>query len=292
MDEKFFLINDLIAITISDFGAELQSIKTRKGTELIWQARKNVWPRHAPTLFPIVGRLVNDQLVHQGIAHTLTQHGFARDHLFDNILLEHNQAWFRLVDNDDTLKYYPFSFEFIVRYILEQNTLHIDYVVRNQQKNELPFSLGGHPAFIYPIYPHADKDEHLIQFAKPETEKIWQLQAGLLHKKINSPLNDNNLELTPGLFDQDALIFTNLNSRTVNYGIKDKTALKIHFADFPDLGVWSKPNADFVCIEPWSGYASKTDYSGEFIEKEGIIRLPAYSERTWRYSIEVVTEDL
>ncbi len=292
MDEKFFLINNLIAVTISNFGAELQSLKTRNGTELIWQADEHIWPRHAPNLFPIVGRLVNDQLIHRGKTHPLTQHGFARDHFFENILLRQNQAWFRLVNTTDTFKYYPFPFEFIVKFILEKSTLHVDYLVRNQHEHELPFSLGAHPAFIYPIYPNIEPSAHIIQFAKPETDAIWQLQNGLLGKKVANPLNKNTLRLTQGVFNHDALVFTDLKSHSVDYGTAEKKALSVHFADFPDLGIWSKPDANFVCIEPWSGYASKPNHLGEFTAKEGIIKLPAYSERSWRYSIEIIDINL
>ena len=53
---KHTLQSDGISATINADGAELCSLKNSEGLELLWQAGP-AWPRHAPILFPIVGRL-------------------------------------------------------------------------------------------------------------------------------------------------------------------------------------------------------------------------------------------
>ena len=44
----------------------------------------------------------------------------------------------------------------------------------------------------------------------------------------------------------------------------------MNFEDFPSLGIWTKMNAPFICIEPWFGYSDTNENSGNLFEKEGI----------------------
>ena len=172
------LANNLLSISVNALGAELQSLKTASGTELLWQANPEYWPRHAPNLFPIVGRLTDDTLLHQGKTYGITQHGFARDSLFQLVANEDHILLFELKTNDESLKKFPFEFTFLVAFILYEQTLHVDYIVQNKTETTLPFSMGGHPAFVWPIYPDADKEAHCIEFACKEDSQIWQLQNG------------------------------------------------------------------------------------------------------------------
>lgn len=282
--------NDNIEISVNTHGAELCSLKDVHGNELLWQADEKFWPRHAPVLFPIVGRLNNDELKHNGKTYTMKQHGIARDREYENIENGSSVLSFRLRSDSASLQQYPFKFELVISYALIANRLMIVYTVRNHHDNDLPFSIGGHPAFNLPLITTENPEDYQIEFEQPESQEIYQLEDGLIAPALRpSPLNGTQLNLSPGLFDNDALIFPELNSSKVFYGNDNGKGLTVSFAGFPDLGIWSKPNAPFVCIEPWAGHSSPLEYDGEFKDKPGILILPPYSERSLSYSIEVDT---
>lgn len=288
---SYTIKNDDIEISVKSHGAELSSFKDNTGNELLWQADPAFWSRHAPVLFPIVGRLKDDLLIHEGNNYPLTQHGFARDKNFECIDEDGAFLSFRLKEDEDTLSRYPFPFEFLVNYALIANRLMIVYTVRNYHDQELPFSVGAHPAFNWPLIPGTDAQDYAITFERDEPFDIWQLEEGLIHPALRaSPLEGKTLKLKDGLFDNDALIFPDVNSESVFYGTKNNRGLKISYAGFPDLGIWSKPGAPFVCIEPWVGHSSPMLFEGDFKEKPGVITLPPFSERSFSYSIEVLTE--
>jgi len=274
------LENSELRIQISAYGAEMQSFFNKKREmECLWQADSRFWGRHAPILFPIVGRLANDELKHQNQSYPMSQHGFARDSLFKIISQTDTTIQFSLQSNENSLKQYPFHFELIVEYSLDSNKLTTAYIIRNPEKSILPASIGAHPAFNWPLLPDIDKSEHLIQFTHDENSEIRRLNKGLLlQEKIKNPMNKNNLELTDTLFAHDALIFDQLISREVKYSASNKLSLTLRFQDFPHLGIWTKPAASFICIEPWQGYSSPVNFDGEITEKPGILLIPAQSE--------------
>ncbi|HSF55478.1 MAG TPA: hypothetical protein VLA71_17110, partial [Algoriphagus sp.] len=91
------------------------------------------------------------------------------------------------------------------------------------------------------------------------------------------------------LFDRDALIFKQLKSREVSLSHRQRgPVVKLEFEDFDYLGIWAKPGAPFVCLEPWLGIADSADHSGLLAEKEGIRMLaPGETEtKTFRIWIE------
>ncbi len=282
------LANDHLQISILPRGAELCSL-LYAGRQLLWQADPAVWPRHAPILFPIVGRLKHDTLRHQGRDYPLKQHGFARDLDFTLLHHEAHAASLRLCANDATRRHYPFDFELTVHYQLQGKRLHIDYRVSNHGGDILPFSLGAHPAFRWPLQAGAARNAHRIVFEKEEPAPLRRLHDGLLlHEPRPSPVQGKVLTLDDALFHEDALIFDRLGSRQVCYQGPAGPTIRVMFEDFPHLGIWSKPGAGFICIEPWQGHASPEDFEGEFMHKPGVFHLPPYSERIWRHSIEVL----
>jgi galactose mutarotase-like enzyme len=282
--------NSNITATIKLHGAELCSLRTPDNRELIWQADPHVWPRHAPILFPIVGRLKDDQLRHHGKFYSMTQHGFARDTEFELAYRDETRVEFHLASNEHTLARFPFVFDLTVCYTLSKNRLLVDYFVRNPAAEDMPLSIGTHTAFVWPLRDDVAKHEHSIEFEHDETTALRRLQNGLLSPQLlPSPIRNRELELKENLFDHDALIWLDINSRKMTYRAADKMSVTVEFEHFPHLGIWSKPGADFVCLEPWQGYASPLDFEGEFADKPGVTTVPGYSERLWRHVIEVNT---
>ncbi len=273
---------------IHHHGAELVSLQTASGRELIWQADPEVWARHAPVLFPIVGRLKDDQLHHHGQSYPMSQHGFARDQEFELIAQEETACTFRLRENSETLRHFPFAFQLDIRYRLAQNSLQISYDIINPADTPLFASIGAHPAFIWPLTPGTAKENHVIEFSKDEYAPVRRLSGGLLSQNRHpNPVIARRLALENGLFEQDALIFDQLESNQVSYYGPGTVRITLHFDDFPQLGVWTKPGADFICIEPWQGYASPEEFDGEFKDKQGIVRIEPGEQRRWQYTIDV-----
>ncbi|MDX1811896.1 MAG: aldose 1-epimerase family protein [Gammaproteobacteria bacterium] len=281
----YTLENANLKVQVATAGAELQSVyDKRQSLELLWQGNPEFWGRRAPVLFPIVGRLANDTLVYKKQQYPMSQHGFARDCEFELIYSSDTQLEFKLVANSDTKVKYPFDFELIIAYRIHENQLHINYVVRNMGDEDLPFSIGGHPAFNWPLLPNVEKTAHCIEFECNELKHVRKLQNGLLiDSEFPSPVVEQKIHLNDDLFSQDALIFTRLKNRKIIYKAGDNYTIKMEFSDFPQFGLWTKPGAPFVCLEPWSGYASPVGFEDDIRKKPGIILLPENAETQLAY---------
>ncbi len=275
---KYTLQNEQLTVQFTDQGAELTSVKDNKtGQEFIWPAKPEVWARHAPILFPIVGKLNNNRFYFDGEAYSLPQHGFARDMEFVCTHQTKNTIEFELTDNKITLKKYPFKFVLTVHYQLTGRLLEVFYEVRNTNPQPLPFSIGAHPGFYCSQQINGQKQAYKLEFELPETLKRYLIADGLQSGKT-SPLMDkqDTLLLTADLFKEDALVLKNLESqwiRIVN-SVTGKNLVTVHYFDFPYMGIWQKPGADFYCIEPWFGIADEVGFDGDIMDKEGIQVLP------------------
>ncbi|AMJ63823.1 aldose 1-epimerase family protein [Bosea sp. PAMC 26642] len=279
-----------LAATISSEGAELVSLKSADGTEWLWQAGPQ-WPRHAPVLFPIVGRLADDTLRHQGRDHRLTQHGFARDSRFGWVARGESSAHLRLSDSAATRALYPFAFTLDLIYAAAGNTLSVTAVIANPGDQMLPCSLGAHPAFNWPLVPGLPQESHAVEFSDAETGTASTLTQGLLDGTTRLPLEGRALPLSPALFEADALILSGVASRSIRYmahGPDGQTlrALTVAWEGYRDLGLWSKPGgAPFLCIEPWYGTASPLGWQGEFADKPGLMHIAPGETRTLVWSV-------
>ncbi|RJQ45593.1 MAG: aldose 1-epimerase family protein [Gammaproteobacteria bacterium] len=277
-----------LSVKISTKGAELQSLKMADGLELLWQADPKVWARHAPHLFPIVGRLKNDTLRHNGKTYNMTPHGFARDLEFTCTQHSDQACTMQIKDSTQTRERYPFTFELNITHALEGSTLIITYALRNPAITELLASVGTHPAFNWPLKPGVERGAHSMTFERDEPAPIRRVAGGLIKaQNFPTPVKNRVLNLADELFVDDVVIFDQLNSRALTYSAPGAPKIRVTFPDFPHLGIWTKPGAGFVCIEPWQGHASPEDFDGEFRAKPGVIATAPESERVWRYTISV-----
>ena len=289
----FSLKNNHLKIGIKSKGAELCNITSVKlGKEFLWQADKTIWGSHAPNLFPIIGVMKNDSYIYKDNIYNMPKHGFVR-HNEDLKVIEYSDTKivFQLKSNSELYSIYPFLFDFKISYQLIENKLIVNHSVKNLDKKPIYFSLGGHPAFNCPLLENENYTDYLLEFDKPETSKshILNMNSGLLTKKIKSVFTESNkIHLKPDLFNEDALIFKDLKSRVVTLKHKQKgNVLSVTFDDFPYLGIWAKPNAPYVCIEPWIGIADSETTNQLLIEKEGVRKLPIDSVFKASYSIEI-----
>jgi galactose mutarotase-like enzyme len=287
-DDRHIISANGLSATVLAHGAELCSLKTADGLELVWQAGPE-WRRHAPLLFPIVGRLKSDQLHHGGKSYSMTQHGFARDSRFEWVERGGDFCRLMLTDNSETRSRYPFAFRFVVTYTLREADLEISFEIKNPGDETLPASVGGHPAFNWPLLPGTAKESYSLQFSNEETAPIRRLKDGLLRAEpVPSPIAGKSLALSERLFDDDAIILDHLASHSLRYAGDRGAALEISWRDFRELGIWSKPGgAPFLCIEPWCGFASPSDFDGEFSSKPGLMRIEPGEKRTLSFRVGV-----
>ncbi len=273
---KKTLKNNSLSITINRLGAEVSGIKTSDGHDYIWEADPNIWGRHAPVLFPIVGKLKEDKYYHQGQHYSLNQHGFARNMEFEFIEEETASLSCRLLPTPETMKAYPFKFELIIHYRLIENSIQIDYQVKNNDTKLMPFSIGAHPAFALNWGKNDRVEDYYLTFEKAETIDTVHLDSdSLLSDETERVLtNESVIPLRADMFNRDALILLKLQSEKVSLcSHLHKRKVTVEFKDFPYLGIWAKPAAPYVCIEPWHGYVDPADHDGVLMNKPGIIRL-------------------
>ncbi|ETA80226.1 aldose 1-epimerase family protein [Youngiibacter fragilis] len=273
---KHTISNGKIEATFEDRGAELLSIRDAEGEEFVWQGDKKYWTYHAPHLFPVVGRLIDDTLHHEGRHFNMVRHGFARVSDFEVVSSASDTVSFRLASSDETLKAYPFRFEFFVTYRIKGVSLEVEYRVRNRDDGPIWFSVGGHPAFQAPRSEGEEFTDYYIEFSAMETLMSKRiLPSGFMSRNLVSIGTMERLDLSFSLFDDDALVFGNLSENTIWLkSARSNKAVRFDFPGFPLLGIWTKTGgAPFICLEPWFGHADYEDFFGDFSRKEDNVRL-------------------
>ncbi len=271
------LRNSVLSVTVKRHGAELCGLKAADGTEYLWQADPAVWGRHAPLLFPIVGKLIQGRYLYDGQKYEITTpHGFARDTDFELVAATESTLSYRLQATTETRKQYPFDFTLLRHYRLMEAGVEITTEVTNPGVVVMPFSIGEHPAFSLKWGAGDKVEDYALQFEKPERLVAHFLDAnGLLSDQSERLLsNQRVLPLRSDLFDRDALIFLKLNSQSIGLcSRRHARRVTVEFPGYRNLGVWAKPGAPFVCIEPWYGYPDPATHNGELLHKPGIILL-------------------
>ena len=285
--------NSSFKISVTKIGAELCSLFSKsKNIEFIWQANPSIWGSHAPVLFPIIGCLKNGEFLFEGNSFSIPKHGFIRNNAsLESNIIEENCIEFRSKYTEESLKNYPFKYEFSIRYILQENGLKVEHTILNHDENNpIYFSLGGHPGFNCPFFENESYEDYYIEFEVPETDETWLVSnEGLIENESIPFLNNSKtLPLRKDLFANDALIFKNLKSNYVSLKSKNHTlSLKVGISEFETLGLWAKPNAPFVCIEPWLGISDSVSTNQDFTQKEGIQILGGGEKKVISFEIKI-----
>lgn len=274
------------AAKFSELGAELKSLKCNN-TEYIWKGDEKFWAGSAPVLFPICSGLINDTYYLDGKEYHMKKHGFARKTVFEVESKTDNQATFLLKSNAETLAQYPFEFEFRITYTLTEAKLAVRYDVKNLNDEEMYFSVGAHEAYA------CDEgiDRYELVFEKPETlvNTVLSGPNTLGYRQFTVLENSDTFELDYKYFAEDALVFQDVKSNSVVLKSKENNrALKVTFNGFPYLLVWTKPQAPYLCIEPWCGIADRDDSDQNFKTKQGIEKLAPHETFTRTHTIEII----
>jgi galactose mutarotase-like enzyme len=265
-----------LTATIDPLGAQLSTLKD--GTQdLLWDGNPALWAGRAPILFPIVGALAGGSYRLGGKTYPLSRHGFARGKPFSIVNTTPSGALFRLSADDSTLPVYPFHFELDVQFAIGGATLSVTTTVRNKGTVDMPASVGYHPGFRWPLPYGQPRSSHFIEFELAEPDPVRRIGSdGLLTPSPQpTPVGGRRLALADALFQDDVVIFDRVKSRAVTYGGERGPRIRVSFPDAPYLGVWTKPGAPFICIEPWHGITDPQGFDGDFTEKPGVFILAA-----------------
>lgn len=273
--------NEFLTCEIDDMGAQLHSLKLKEnGKEYIWQGNPEIWYGQAPILFPIIGQLIDDKYRYNGVEYTMPKHGLARKLPFNLKECKGAKAVFSLESDEKTLKSYPFDFELLVSFELQEKALVNTMTVVNKTDGEMYFSIGAHPAFNCKV-------GDIIEFELPETLTTERIDSDNLLLSEKFPLIENSREIviTEEIFKNDALILSGIKSKKLI--IKGENEIKFTFGDCPVLGIWAKPGAPYVCIEPWYGINDDRSVKDDISNKREIRRLDKGQTFEFVWSAEV-----
>ena len=291
MDELITIVSDGLTASINPLGAELWSLTDAQGRELMTNADPRWWAGHAPLLFPFVGRSRGDSYRLGGRNYPMPQHGFARRMAFAQVEHLPESVTLRLEADAATRAVYPFDFRLDMQFAVAGATLMMTATVMNRGEADMPFSFGYHPAFAWPLPYGGAAEAHVVEFEKAEPAPIRKVgdEPGLIAREsVPSPVEDNVLTPSHAMFEGDALIWDELESHSLLWGVPGQTRLKIDFPDTPWLGLWQKPGAHYLCVEPWAGMADLVGFVGDVWEKQGIMRLLPGDERRFRMDVTLV----
>ena len=285
--------NERLSVTIAAHGAELSSIYDKANDrELVWQADPAFWNRHAPVLFPNVGKYYGGHFTYNGTDYPMGQHGFARDTEFEQAASGENFVTYRLCADEESKKVYPFDFVLEITHRLNGNRLTVEWNVKNTDNKEMYFTIGGHPAFNVNVLPDTDFEDYSRVF-KEGTEKLSYVlldaESGTAigDKVYELELTDSKYALKKDMFDKDALVFDGGQIEWAALALPDgKPYIALESKGFPNFGIWSKPGAPYVCLEPWCGRCDNKGFEGEISEKPGIIALKA--GETFKKSYDII----
>lgn len=287
------LKNDQLTVVINTLGAEIQSLTTASGTELMWQADKSIWGRHAPLLFPIIGRLKDQQYTVDGKVVKISQHGFARDTEFTVIRQDETSVTFSIQDTEATRAVYPFSFALSITYTLSGNVLKKTHTVTNPSNTVLPYEIGGHDAYRTTLFPGEAMADYYIEFPGQSAIHPFQMDENcfLTPQKLDYPLSSGRLPLPPQVFGLDTIVLEKLPINQVTLAnSKNGVRLTVDFPEFDYLGIWTKQvgyDTNYICIEPWTTLPECTFVGSELSDKAGIRLLQPGESESLSYTVTV-----
>jgi len=281
--------NQFLRVKVKDMGAELCELYNKKSDKhLLWNGDASWWNRSAPLLFPAIGKSKDGKYIYNKKTYEMTQHGFARDNEFTLVAQNDSSITHKLVPTINTSVLYPFNFELLVKHSLAANELKIEWTVINKDEVTMPFSIGGHAAFI--CAPVSGNFENSAMVFEKDALQYQMVDGPLVDnsKKYAMNLTNGILPITKELFEKDVLIFPDAQVQQISLTDNGKKHLTVKFTGFPFVGIWTKPGAPFVCIEPWYGVADSTDADQIIEHKRGIQLLPAGEQ--FKVSHSVVAE--
>ncbi|SEQ15564.1 Galactose mutarotase [Devosia sp. YR412] len=279
--------NEQVSVEVSPLGSEMQSIVTADGQSWLWNGDAAFWGGRSPVLFPIVGKAPEDHVSVDGVRYPMGQHGFARRSEFALVGQGADFCRFELKSSPTTRAIYPFEFSLVLEHRVTGRAVTVTAEVSNIGDRPMPFGIGFHPAFVWPL-PGCEGMAHSLVLDEGGEPELVRLSGGLVAAhKLPSPFKAGALTLEHGLFDADAMIFPEGAGAGVTYGAANRA---VHFTweNLPNFAVWSKKDAPFVCLEPWHGMAAEVGGGDEIAARPyGEVLGPGASGR-YSFRVELI----
>lgn len=287
MPEIVSITNDRLTVEVSSSGAEMQSLVSSDGRSWLWNGDAAWWSGRSPILFPIVGKAPGNKLTIDGRQVDMAQHGFARRNEFALVNQTQTSCAHRLTATDATRSVYPFEFALTLTHSLDGSALTVAAEVENLDEKPMPFGIGFHSAFSWPL-PGAEGKAHMVQLENRAEPPLARLEDGLLRAdRLPSPFAGGKLEVSPEMFVEDAMIFTEGTGTALTYGVDGGEALHFSFENLPNLALWTKPGAPFLCVEPWHGTAAAVGASDDITERPFTKILPPGENARFAFTVEI-----
>ncbi|OWO94930.1 aldose epimerase [Rhizobium esperanzae] len=276
-----------ITVDISSLGAEMQALTTNDGRSWLWTGDATFWTGRSPILFPIVGKAPDDKIAIDGMVYPLAQHGFARRSEFALAASTATACRYELAASAATQRSYPFDFLLAVEHAVEGRALTVTAEVSNRDQKAIPFGFGFHPAFAWPL-PGASGRAHTVTLDNEREPELVRLEGGLINPApLPSPFDKGRVVLDHALFAQDAMIFPKGAGEGLRYGAEGGPTLRFHFENLPNLALWTKPGAPFICVEPWHGTAAEAGGSSELSRRPYTNILAPGASTRFAFTVEI-----
>lgn len=286
------LKNAVLRAQVSEKGAELCALSGADGTEYLWQGDPALWARHAPVLFPHVGRLPGGCYTWRGGTYRLPLHGFAKESAFAVEARTQTSVALTLCDDAATRAQYPFAFLLRVEYALAGESLCVCFTVENRGDGPMPFGLGAHPGFRVPLREGLKLSDYALRFGAPcrPLQHLLRDDCLMSGETAPFPLQDaSTLRLAPGLFDRDAIVLSGMARCVTLCAAYDRRMVEVSFPDAPYLALWQPPHtcAPFLCIEPWLSLPAPGGAAANWSELPTLVHLMPGEQRQFRWSVTV-----
>lgn len=265
----------------------MQALRSSDGRSWLWTGDAAFWTGRSPILFPIVGKAPDDKIAIDGTVYPMSQHGFARRSEFALAASSETMCRFELVASDATRAVYPFEFQLAVVHAVEGRGLTVTAEVINRDPKPMPFGLGFHSAFAWPL-PGAAGRDHIVMLDNKGEPALVRLGGGLINPApLPSPFDAGRLVLDHSMFEQDAMIFPRGAGEGLSYGAEGGPTMHFHFENLPNLALWTKPGAPFLCIEPWHGTAAEAGGSSELSKRPSTTILAPGAVASFSFTVEI-----
>lgn len=279
--------NQDLTVDVSSLGAEMQALKSSDGRSWLWTGDAAFWTGRSPILFPIVGKAPDDKIAIDGTIYPMAQHGFARRSEFSLAASAATMCRYELAASVSTRAVYPFEFLLAVEHAVEGRALTVSAEVTNRDRKTMPFGLGFHSAFAWPL-PGATGRAHIITLDNQGEPELVRLAGGLINPTpLRSPFDKGRLVLDHAMFEQDAMIFPKGAGEGLRYGAEGGPSLRFRFENLPNLALWTKPGAPFLCVEPWHGTAAQAGASSELSERPSTTLLAPGAVARFAFTVEI-----
>ncbi len=281
--------NNDLRVTVSDKGAELQSIQTADGQEWLWQGDERYWEDRAPILFPFCGRFWNGLVTAHGKPCDPGMHGFLRHSLLDVEKKDAQTLVCTLRSDADTLQKYPFAFETRICYELRGNTLAIRAEVTNTGDEPLPYGYGGHPGFRLQ-YAGGKIEDYYCRFpGKSETKALCfdENNCFITGGTKEFPMRDGCIfDINDPFFETGSTFLCDMPKEITLGTDLSPRRMVMRYDDFRYLGFWKAQGGAFICIEPWTSMPANWGESTELTEKPDLVRLAPGETKSHEYTLE------